>query len=58
MEYFELIVTNFKLGDKQKAEELFVAMPKKNKKSFIKFGLSTWVSGLTQRNIISLIDFL
>lgn len=48
MQYFEMIVESVINGQRTQAKEQFNAMPKENKKDFVKAIYSNWQTGLTQ----------
>ena len=56
--YFEMIVASYMNGQRTQAKNQFSVMTKEYKKSFIKSALTHWESGLSQRNIVELIDLI
>ena len=58
MQYFEMIATSYKNGQRSQAKNQFSAMTKEYKKTFIRSALTYWQSGLSQSTIIELIDLV
>lgn len=58
MQYFELIVESIFNGQFRQATELFLDMPKKYRKSFVKSALTNWNSGLKTETIVTFIDLI
>ena len=56
MQYFELIAENIKEGRGVKAEQMFIALPKENKKALVKsIATVNWNEPNLKRNIGALI---
>lgn len=56
MQYFEIIVESVINGQRTQAKNQFNAMPKSDKKNFVKSILTYWNSGLSERDIEMFID--
>lgn len=53
MQYYEMIVESYLNGQLTQSSEQFLAMPKKNRKDFVRSALSDWESGLTTGQILN-----
>ncbi len=58
MQYFEYIVESFINGQREQAKELFKAMPKKIKITFLKSASQNWNSGLNKHDLNVLFDLI
>lgn len=58
MQYFEMIVKYFKDGEIQKSKDLFLAMPRKERKGFVKSIYHYWNIGLTHSDKIIFFELL
>lgn len=58
MQYFEIIADSFLNGQIAQAKNQFSAMSKQYRKDFVKSALTFWGSGISEKNIISLIDLI
>lgn len=53
MQYFEMIIESFLNGNIKQSQEQFKAMPKADKKAFIKSSILYWNMGVTKENIFN-----
>jgi hypothetical protein len=58
MQYFEMIVTSVINGQRTQAKEQFNAMPKADKKAFVKSIFTSWSTGLNESDKSIFIDLI
>lgn len=58
MGYFEMIVQSVINGQHKQAEDQFKAMPKANRKDFLKGIFGYWESGLSQEQKLKFIQYI